>query len=566
MKLSDFTIRARLQALAVLAVAGMLLVGVQGLFSLTQTREEFVHYVDNDVESLTRLASVRAGVGNLRRYEKDLLINLADPKAIERYRKDWDSTFEQVSTNLRRIAALDLPPEVRKDPEILLKDLDDYRSGFSSVLERVVRGEFTDTASANRAMEPVKGPVRAMDKSLAALTERIDQHSTNKVAQLEAHDRSVRRNLLVVMVIAVAVLGVYTLVNTRSILSPLAHAVKTTQRIAGQDLSQPVRAEGRDETADLMRGVQGMQESLARVVTGVRQSTDSIAQASREVAAGSLDLSNRTEQAASNLQETASAMEELTASVTNNADSARQANQLAQDAAEVARRGGAVVDEVVQTMGRISASSNKIGDIISVIDGIAFQTNILALNAAVEAARAGEQGRGFAVVASEVRSLASRSAEAAKQIRSLISHSGEQVALGSSQVVAAGQTMTQVVDAIQQVNDLASGISQASGEQSRGVHEIGQAIAGLDTATQQNAALVEQTAAAAESLGQQARALLASVEVFRIEPTDHEATADRVREPVTVAAHTMAPHRSREGGWMTPRQMRADTEPSVEPS
>jgi len=351
-----------------------------------------------------------------------------------------------------------------------------------------------------------------------------------------------------------------------SIVEPLRTLMRSIRHLAAGDLNTAVSTQGRDEVAALAVAVAEMRDSLALVVGDVRRNAEQVSNASREIAGGNLDLSRRTEQQASALQEIAATMHELSGIVQRNADQARGGSELAGQASQVAQQGGQAVAVVVQSMQGIEQSSRRIGEIISVIDGIAFQTNILALNAAVEAARAGEQGRGFAVVASEVRSLASRSAEAAKQIRSLISHSGEQVALGSSQVVAAGQTMTQVVDAIQQVNDLASGISQASGEQSRGVHEIGQAIAGLDTATQQNAALVEQTAAAAESLGQQARALLASVEVFRIEPTDHEATADRVREPVTVAAHTMAPHRSREGGWMTPRQMRADTEPSVEPS
>ena len=516
MKLSDFTIKARLFALAALAVLAMLVIGLQGLHSLSQSKAEFVHYVDNDVESLTQLAGIRAGVGNLRRYEKDLLINLADAKAVERYRKEWTETFDKVSTSLSSIAKLDVPAEVKKMPDELQKELQDYRGGFSGILDRLSKGEFADTPTANQAMEPLKGPVRAMDKTLAEMTEAIDRHSAAQVALLDEHEKAIRLDLTLVIVGAVLLLAAYTAVNIRSILAPLAHAVRTAERIASHDLSEPVKVEGRDETAALMRGVQGMQDSLAEVVSGVRQSTDNIANASREVAVGSQDLSNRTEQAASNLQETASAMEELTASVTHNAESARQANQLAGDAAEVARRGGAVVDEVVQTMGRISASSARIGDIIAVIDGIAFQTNILALNAAVEAARAGEQGRGFAVVAGEVRTLAQRSAEAAREIKALITQSGENVENGAALVTQAGRTMHEIIDAIARVSSIVSEISHATGEQSTGIGQIGQAIAGLDQMTQQNAALVEESAAAAASLQQQADELARSVAVFRL--------------------------------------------------
>ena len=516
MKLSQFTIKARLYALAGLAIGAMLVIGLHGLWSLSQAKAKFVHYLDNDVESLTQLAGIRAGVGNLRRYEKDLLINLADAKAVERYRKEWVDTYEKVSTGLNKVAALDIAPDVKQMPAELLKQLAAYRSGFTGIAERLAQGEFADTAAANKAMEPVKGAIRAMGKTLAEMTEKVDKHSNAEVAVLDQQERAIRLDLTLVIIGGVFVIGTYTVFNIRSILEPLARAVRSAERIAGRDLSQPVQAEGTDETAALMRGVQGMQASLAQVVLGVRQSTDSIATASHEVATGSQDLSNRTEQAASNLQQTASAMEELTASVTHNAESARQASQLAGEAAEVARRGGAVVGEVVQTMTRISASSSKIGDIISVIDGIAFQTNILALNAAVEAARAGEQGRGFAVVAGEVRTLAQRSAEAAKEIKTLILSSSESVESGTALVARAGQTMNDIIDAIARVNSIVSEISHVTGEQSTGIGQIGQAIANLDQMTQQNAALVEESAAAAQSLQQQADELSQSVAVFKL--------------------------------------------------
>jgi methyl-accepting chemotaxis protein len=330
----------------------------------------------------------------------------------------------------------------------------------------------------------------------------------------QAHDG--KRLMIVLTGFAVVLGALSSILLTRGIVRPIREAVEVAETVANGDLTRTIEAHTQDETGALLRALRNMNDSLVRVVAQVRSGTDTIASASSEISSGSLDLSSRTESQASSLEETAAAVEELTGTVRQNADNARQANQLSITASSVAADGGAVVAQVVQTMGSINASSKKIVDIIAVIDGIAFQTNILALNAAVEAARAGEQGRGFAVVASEVRTLAQRSANAAKEIKGLIVDSVEKVESGSKLVDQAGATMEQVVDSIRKVTDIMAEITSASAEQSTGIDQVNQAISDMDASTQHNAALVEESAAAAASLKDQAAKLAQVVSLFNI--------------------------------------------------
>jgi len=323
--------------------------------------------------------------------------------------------------------------------------------------------------------------------------------------------------VLIAMVVAALALGSFAAVTiTRSITGPIVRAVQVATTVAAGDLSSRIAVRGNDETAQLLRALARMNDSLAQIVGQVRASSESIATGSAQIATGNADLSQRTEEQASNLQQTAASMEELSGTVKNSAATAGHASELAAGASAAAVKGGEMVGTVVDTMRDIAASSKKIADIIGVIDGIAFQTNILALNAAVEAARAGEQGRGFAVVASEVRSLASRSAEAAKEIKSLIGASVEKVEAGARQVDIAGASMADIVSQVQRVSALITEISSAAGEQSTGIGQVGDAVAQLDQVTQQNAALVEESAAAAESLRTQAANLADSVRVFKL--------------------------------------------------
>ena len=406
------------------------------------------------------------------------------------------------------------------EEKAILQTANSARAAWDTTLDQVVKAiKSGDFSPATMAQFLAAGREEGEAAVKALIVYRDYQVKQAQEASTAAEDRY--HKALIVFVLAILLGGTPATLLTFMLLARLrlgfrlANDAATT--IAGGDLSHAVAHTGSDEIGRLLGQLETMRSHLQRVVRQVQHGSDAIASAAGEVATGTLDLSSRTEQQASSLEQTASASEQLTSTVQHNADSAAQANQLATAASDVARQGGAVVAQVVDTMDAINTSSHKIVDIIGVIDGIAFQTNILALNAAVEAARAGEQGRGFAVVAAEVRSLAQRSAEAAKEIKTLISNSVEKVGLGTAQVAQAGTSMQDIVTGIQRVADIVAEIASASREQSAGIAQINQAVTQLDGVTQQNAALVEQTSAAANALQEQAQALAGVAASFTLE-------------------------------------------------
>ena len=435
-----------------------------------------------------------------------------DTKRIAAWQKEMDQTSEATVAARQRVIDLIQSPEGKA----MLQDIDaarsDYRNPRAELLKRRIAGEDVE--------QLLEKELRPLADRYSGLVQKLEdrQQALYDDALAQAESAAKRAQTLMVGggVIAFVLASVLALMLSRSIVQPIREAAESARVIASGDLSRTIQSQGRDEPAELTAALHQMQQGLLAVVAKVRQGSEGVASASTQIAQGNQDLSGRTESQASALEETAASMEELSSTVKQNADNAQQANQLAQSASSVAVQGGAVVSQVVDTMKGISVSSRKIADIISVIDGIAFQTNILALNAAVEAARAGEQGRGFAVVASEVRSLAGRSASAAKEIKTLIDESVARVEQGTKLVDQAGSTMDDVVNSIRRVTDIMGEISAASREQSAGVSQVGEAVIQMDQATQQNAALVEQMAAAAASLNGQAQDLVQSVATFKL--------------------------------------------------
>jgi methyl-accepting chemotaxis protein len=398
-----------------------------------------------------------------------------------------------------------------------------YLKGQEEMLARIKAGDEAETRRyMKEVMRPILRELKGAVSELLALQAKVAEATA---AEAQAAFESTRTLMISLAAASLALAGLIGWWITRSITRPMARALEVANTVAAGDLTSRIDVSSRDETGQLLQALKTMNESLVHTVVAVRTGTDTIGTASSEVAAGNLDLSSRTEQQASALEETASSMEELTSTVKQNADNARQANALAEAASTVAERGGRVIGDVVGTMDRINSSAGKIADIIGVIDGIAFQTNILALNAAVEAARAGEQGRGFAVVATEVRNLAQRSAAAAKEIKGLIGDSTEAVQAGSKLVGDAGATMQEIVDSVRRVTDIMSEITAASAEQTAGIEQINEAIAQMDQVTQQNAALVEEAAAASASMQEQAANLTRVVSVFRVDGAANAATA-----------------------------------------
>jgi methyl-accepting chemotaxis protein len=514
MNLGNWKIGTRLGVSFAVVLAFMVVLAVIGVTRMAHIQQNLETIVNDNNAKIEAINGMLDNVRNVALVARDLVL-LEDEKQLAAEFNRIAAERSTYKTNLDKLTAI----VKREKGKELLARIDVERAATRPAVDKAAALAVANKkAEAGKVLLEEVRPAQA--KWIAAMEDMIrfqDKLGDEAVQEARATYESAR--LLMILMASAALLGgaVVAWTITRSITQPLNAAVQVAQTVASGDLTSRIEVKTQDETGQLLRALKAMNDSLVNIVGEVRTGTETIATASGQIASGNLDLSSRTEEQASSLEETASSMEELTSTVKQNADNARQANQLAVSASEVASKGGSVVSQVVGTMGSINASSKKIVDIIGVIDGIAFQTNILALNAAVEAARAGEQGRGFAVVASEVRNLAQRSAAAAKEIKVLIDDSVTKVDAGTRLVDEAGATMGEIVDSIRRVTDIMGEITAASAEQTSGIEQINQAIVQMDQVTQQNASLVEEAAAAAESMQDQATKLMQTVGVFKMD-------------------------------------------------
>ena len=511
-------LRQKLPLAFALASALLFASGTFGIFKLSSSLETFEREVFTDITANALTAKISFGFGGAIQEWKNVLLRGADPKALDKHWAGYLQAMQETTKQAQELEQILTNPLLKQTCEKLTQALitadGEYKKAF-----RLYQAASNTPSVGDQA---ARGKDHEAHALIATLQNQLEA-SEKKFSEIAMTDSSRNRLIAYSLMLIGSILSIAGgLWLSRQIVHSLEQAVQISKRIAQGELNNSVQAHDQDEVGTLLTALQSMQSSLSTIVLQVRQGSQGVATASAEIAQGNNDLSARTEQQASALEETAASMEEMSATVKQNADSARQANQLATNASSVAVKGGEVVGQVVETMKGINESSRKIADIISVIDGIAFQTNILALNAAVEAARAGEQGRGFAVVASEVRSLAGRSAEAAKEIKGLIHASVERVEQGTALVDQAGVTMTEVVGSIKRVTDIMGEISAASSEQAQGVSQVGEAITQMDQTTQQNAALVEEMAAAASSLQTQAQDLVQMVAIFKLQAAQQQ--------------------------------------------
>jgi methyl-accepting chemotaxis protein len=514
--LRGFSIRSRLLACMALVVFIGTLVGGGMSWKLWSLQADFDAFTQQEFTATQRMATLALNLNALRGHEKAAIINTGDSVSAGTEVKAWKAALVTTIQSTQSLADAAPTDALRDQAKTLSGKLGGYGKALENTLDLVASGAMTSAAEAYQSSEPARQEADAVERMAVQLNQDIVKLAE---ARRNAMASGVQQTLAMLWglllspgVIFLPLMGL----TIASITGPLSRAEEITQAIAHGDLTREINPRGKDEIGRLMLSMRAMQDGLREMVSSVRESSESMLTASTEIAAGNQDLSNRTEQTAANLQDTASSMDQLSKTVEHSAESANVANHLADTASQRAGQGGEVVESVVSQMEDISAASRQIADIIGVIDGIAFQTNILALNAAVEAARAGEQGRGFAVVAGEVRSLAQRSAEAAREIKALIGKSVERVELGSQKVREAGSVMKDIVESIGRVTQAMGEIAEATRQQSSGIVQVSHSVTELDQMTQQNAALVEQSAAAADSLRQQAIDLSKTVQRFHI--------------------------------------------------